>query len=91
MAAIEAMALGLPVITTLTGFALDLAQHGDSIWIIPPANSVALAEAIVRIANDRALRERMGKRASTLARQLTVTRFGEQLERIYLQAIRQAH
>jgi len=59
---IEAMAHGLPIITTSVGGSPDLLTPETGI-LIPPGNSVALADAMQRLAADPELRKRMGEAA----------------------------
>ncbi|HEV8426718.1 MAG TPA: glycosyltransferase family 4 protein [Pyrinomonadaceae bacterium] len=59
---IEAMAHGLPIITTDVGGLPDLVTSDTGI-MIPPGDSSALAEAMQRLASDPALRKRMGQAA----------------------------
>lgn len=59
---IEAMAHGLPIITTSVGGLPDLLTPDAGI-LVPPGNSDALARAMQRLASDPALRERMGQAA----------------------------
>lgn len=59
---IEAMAHGLPIITTNVGGSPDLLMQDAGI-LVPPGDSVALADAMQRLASDPALRMRMGQAA----------------------------
>jgi glycosyltransferase involved in cell wall biosynthesis len=59
---IEAMAHGLPIITTNVGGSPDLLTPDTGI-LIPPGDSAALADAMQCLASDPALRERMGQAA----------------------------
>ena len=61
--AIEAMACGVPLVTT-TGGALPevVGAHGDRRMTVEPADSGALAQQIVDVLNDDALRARLGER-----------------------------
>ncbi len=59
---IEAMAHGLPIITTNVGGSPDLLTPDTGI-LIPPGDSAALADAMQRLASDPALRKRMGQAA----------------------------
>ncbi len=59
---IEAMAHGLPIITTNVGGLPDLLTPGAGI-LIPPGDSSALAGAMQCLAADPALRKRMGQAA----------------------------
>lgn len=56
---LEAMASGLPVVTTHTSNMANLIQHGKNGLLVPAGNSRALADAIERIARDEELRQRM--------------------------------
>jgi len=59
---IEAMAHGLPIITTSVGGSPDLLTPEAGI-LIPPGDSAALADAMQCLAADPALRKRMGQAA----------------------------
>ena len=59
---IEAMAHGLPIITTDVGGSPDLLTPDAGI-LIPPGDSAALAGAMQCLASDPALRKRMGEAA----------------------------
>ena len=59
---IEAMAHGLPIVTTNVGGLPDLVTPETGITI-PPGDSLALAEAMQCLASDPALRKRMGQAA----------------------------
>ncbi len=59
---IEAMAHGLPIITTTVGGLPDLLTPDAGI-LVPPGDTAALAGAMQRLASDPALRESMGQAA----------------------------
>jgi glycosyltransferase involved in cell wall biosynthesis len=59
---IEAMAHGLPIITTRVGGLPDLLTPDAGI-LVPAGDNRALAEAMQRLASDPALRKRMGQAA----------------------------
>ncbi|MEN3327219.1 MAG: hypothetical protein V7638_2026 [Acidobacteriota bacterium] len=59
---IEAMAHGLPIITTTVGGSPDLLTPDAGI-LVPPGDTAALAGAMQRLASDPALRESMGQAA----------------------------
>lgn len=67
MVTIEAMAAGLPVIATDTGGTPDLVTPGETALLIPPADEVALAAAIHRVAEDGELAQRLGRNAHAFA------------------------
>lgn len=56
----EAMALGLPVIGTAIGGTTEQIAEGETGLLVPPADPERLAEAIIKLAQSRELRARMG-------------------------------
>ena len=60
-AALEAMATGLPCVLTDTGDCRDLIDEGVSGMIAPVGDVNALAGHVLRLADDTALRQRMGQ------------------------------
>jgi glycosyltransferase involved in cell wall biosynthesis len=56
----EAMMFGKPVVSVTAGAIPDVVDDGETGVLVPPMDEVALADAIVRMAGDRAARERMG-------------------------------
>ena len=57
---IEAMAFGLPVVATSVGGLPEVVEDGVTGILVPPGNSEALADAIIRLLRDPDLRQRMG-------------------------------
>lgn len=55
----EAMASGIPVVGTNVGGVSELIEHGVTGLIVPPADAVALKNAILRCIEDTELRMRM--------------------------------
>jgi len=67
----EAMSMGLPIIGTDTGANTELVRHGDTGLVVGIGDAEALATAIRTLADDPALRARMGARG----RELIETRY----------------
>lgn len=62
-AQIEALACGLPVIGTHAGGATTVVTHGVEGFIVPPRDPQAIAQAMIRVAEDRDLNRSMGEAA----------------------------
>ena len=73
-AVLEAMASGRPVVATDVGGLSEMVEDGISGFLAPAGDPPALARAIIRLADDRMLRERMGETARCWA----LERFSEQ-------------
>ena len=61
MVTIEAMATGLPVIGTDAGGTTELLDFGKAGILIPPQDEQAMAEALKKIYQDKALQEELGQ------------------------------
>ena len=64
---IEAAACGRPLVATDVPGCREIVRNGENGLLIPPKNAEALANAISQLADDRSLRERMGKKSRELA------------------------
>lgn len=65
IASIEAMATGLPVITTSVGGVPEILEDGEQGFLIPPNDGAALAARVDYLLGDRFVRRLMGERART--------------------------
>jgi glycosyltransferase involved in cell wall biosynthesis len=63
VALMEAMALGLPVVSTRVSGIPELIETDVSGILVPPGDGAALAQALERLSNDRALGSRLGQAA----------------------------
>ena len=66
----EAMAAGLPVVSTTVGGIAEMVAHGESGFLVEPHNPVALADAIEKVIVDPALARRFGQAGYERAQQL---------------------
>lgn len=88
VAAVEAGATGLPVVASRVGGVGEVVVDGETGLLVPPGEAKPLAEALLRLARDPALRSRMGKAA-----RVRVERFYEwnsnvaAMERLYRQVV----
>jgi glycosyltransferase involved in cell wall biosynthesis len=60
----EAMATGLPVVTTPISGILELVRDGSNGLLVPPGEPAPLARALEQLLTDRTLRRRLGRRAA---------------------------
>src|SRR6266480_1662537 len=66
----EAMAAGLPVISTATGGIPEMVIQNETGFLVPPGDAVALAGAIERLFDDLGLARCLGERGFQRAKQL---------------------
>jgi len=64
---LEAMATGRPVITTNAPGCRETTVDGDNGYLVPVKDVHALAAAMLRLADDRGMRVRMGRRSREIA------------------------
>jgi glycosyltransferase involved in cell wall biosynthesis len=69
VAIIEAMAMGIPVVSTVVAGIPELIEEGVNGFLIQPGDTPALAERIVRLLEDGDLRRAMGAANAVKARQ----------------------
>ncbi|MBI3607874.1 MAG: glycosyltransferase [Nitrospirae bacterium] len=62
MAAVEAMAMQVPVVASDVGGLSEVIEHGKTGFLVPPRDPLALAEAIETLICSPALRVEMGRR-----------------------------
>jgi glycosyltransferase involved in cell wall biosynthesis len=82
LAVAEAMAAGLAVVASAGGPS-ELITDGVDGVLCPPGDTAALAQALVRLAADPGLRERLGARARARAADLSPARVAAQLADVY--------
>lgn len=63
LALMEAMAVGLPCVSTDQGGLKELAHHGRTAHVVPPRSPGALAEGITRVVSDGEWARRLGQGA----------------------------
>jgi glycosyltransferase involved in cell wall biosynthesis len=68
-AIMQAMACGVPVVTTGVGAIGEIVKDGDTGLVVPPQDVEALAAAIDRLRSDAALRQRLADAGLAQARQ----------------------
>ena len=89
LALLEAMAAGLPCITTYTGIAYDRLEHDLNAIIVPMSAPTALAKAVVALARDSQRRESISLNGQKTARDLTWGQFAGQTVELYESHLKQ--
>jgi glycosyltransferase involved in cell wall biosynthesis len=88
---LEAMASAIPVVTTPVGGTPELVTDGVHGILVPVGSSTALAQAIVRLLDDRPLAREMGRRGRELVKDgYTWDAVVDQTERAYNE-VKQRH
>jgi len=81
---VEAMACGRAVIVSNAGGAMELFTEGHDALGIPPCDVNALAEAMIRLIQDRGLRDVLGRNArQTACARFDRRRLGSEMIKIY--------
>ncbi len=84
LAIVEAMAAGLPVVTTATDGAREIIEDEKTGLIVPVGDHEALAASVLRLLKNEAERAPLGSRANTVARErFTLDRMVDATERVY--------
>jgi GT2 family glycosyltransferase/SAM-dependent methyltransferase len=78
---LEALACGVPLVTTDNGGCLEYAIDGETALVVPPRDAGAMAEAIGRLLDDRVLAQRLASNGLELvARDFDWERRTDELE-----------
>ena len=80
---IEAMACGIPVITTNVFGPGEIVRPDYDGIVVPPDDVNALADAVVLLLSDRELREKIAQNAIMTAQEYDIRQYARQLLEIY--------
>lgn len=81
--AMEAMAAGKPVIASRIGGLTEIVADGETGFLLPPSDVSALRQAIQRLLDEPALRERMGQAAKRNVTEFLASTVIPRIERVY--------
>jgi glycosyltransferase involved in cell wall biosynthesis len=84
LAAVEALARGIPVVASNTGGLPEIVEAGKTGWLVPPNDAQALAEAIAEAESDPKSLRIMGLHAEQRSHRFACDRMAEQTESFYL-------
>jgi glycosyltransferase involved in cell wall biosynthesis len=81
----EAMAMELPVVSTTISGIPELIDHERSGLLVPPNDAIALADALQKLSDDPALRQRLGKAGrKTVINEFNIHHSMERLARLFI-------
>ena len=79
----------MPVVATDVGGVQELVTDGENGFLVPPKNSVALADAMTRLMKfTEEERERMGRRGREIARRYDIEKIAKQWEKLFKEVLR---
>jgi glycosyltransferase involved in cell wall biosynthesis len=84
---LEAMATGMPVVTTETCGMMDIVEHEYNGLLVKPADSAAFAAAVERMMDSPELRSQLGRAAQETMQRHTWERTVAQLEKVFALAV----
>jgi glycosyltransferase involved in cell wall biosynthesis len=83
LVALEALALGVPVVASRVGGLPDIVRDGETGLLVEPSRPDALAAAILRLLGDADLRTRFGRAARLDVQRFSLDAYAGRLTRIY--------
>jgi glycosyltransferase involved in cell wall biosynthesis len=84
---VEGMAAGLPVVATAAGGPCELIEDGVDGFLVPPNDTDALAETLIRLSTDPALRTRVGEAARGKALQFAPEQVSLEVVAVYSEVL----
>jgi D-inositol-3-phosphate glycosyltransferase len=91
MVALESMACGTPVIASRVGGLSYTIRDGQTGYLIPEGNAVALADRIDRLLQDKSLRSLMGRQGANHAKKYSWENVAHQLISLYNRILSQTY
>jgi glycosyltransferase involved in cell wall biosynthesis len=88
----QALAMGIPVVSTTVGSIPDVVIDGQTGFIVPPRNANALADAIMKLLDDADLRTRIGAQGrSMVERSYSLDKMLDRMEGVYHALVQTGH
>ena len=79
----EAMACGVPVISTKVGWAVDHCTHGENIWFVDEEEIKDLPGIIKEVYHNEELREKLKLNASKLIKEFSIEKYTANIMKAY--------
>jgi glycosyltransferase involved in cell wall biosynthesis len=87
LALAEAMAAGKAVVATSVGAMKEMIQHEENGLLVPPAESTALATALLRLLKNPPLRHHLANAARQRSQDFSIERNVQALEALYAEML----
>lgn len=84
LSVIEAMASGLPIVSTKAGGVVDLISDKENGLLVDVGNEAEIIKAVSRLLSDEETRRRMGEKSQELAKKYSVEMMIKRYEKLYL-------
>ncbi len=84
---LEAMSRGLPVVATAVGGITDSVRPGVNGFIAPVRGVTEIADALAKLVDDAALRERMGRASREISRNFSIDGMVDKTVALYQQIL----
>ena len=88
IASMEAMAQGLPIISTNVGEMPVFVKDSENGFLVPPADSGALAEKILTLLQNDELRKKMGEKSKERVKDFTIEKYMQRFENLILSLLK---
>lgn len=82
-AMLEALACGLPILSTRTGGADELVKEGQNGLFIKPRDAKSIVQALETLIEDNDLRQRMGRESRSLAERMSWENVAKEYHAVY--------
>jgi glycosyltransferase involved in cell wall biosynthesis len=86
---LEALASGVPVVSTDVGGVPFIVRHDETALLVPPGDAQAMAQAVLRVLGDDALAQRLSAAGLQLVQQFTWEHVGPRWAAVYAHCRRQ--
>lgn len=88
---LEALSMGLPIISTDVGGARDMVHHGVNGFIVEDASPETIARYVTNVLNDNALRLRLSRESLALSSRFSLASMAGKMEQVYFHLLSKQH
>ena len=85
--ALEALSCGRPVVASRVGGLQEIVSHGETGLLFDPGNVVQLAESVISLLQDAALRHRYGHNARRASESFAWPSISDKMIKVYVEHV----